>query len=219
METRIDSQKMKELLKLYFIMGSVNVAEDPVQVLREAIDGGVTLFQFREKGRRALTGEAKWRLARRLQDVCRACGVPFIVNDDVELALRLDADGVHVGQEDEPVSRVREKIGGKILGVSAHNLEEAQTAIAQGADYLGVGPVFPTSTKEDAGAVQGPEGIRRLRENGITVPIVAIGGIAPDNVSSVIEAGADGIAVISAICQAPSAKEAARRLRKEVIAR
>lgn len=213
---RIASGEMKERLAVYFIMGSRNSERPAADVLKEALDGGVTLFQFREKGPGALKEADKEALARQLQRLCRAYGVPFIVNDDVELALAIDADGVHVGQDDEDARCVREKIGDKILGVSAHNVEEAMAAVDAGADYLGVGPIYPTSSKEDAKEAQGPDVLRRLREAGITIPIVAIGGITAANAKTVVEAGADGVSVISAIASAPSPKAAAAALAEAV---
>jgi thiamine-phosphate pyrophosphorylase len=213
---RIDSTEMRSRLELYLVMGSVNCVKDPVQVLEEAIAGGITIFQLREKGKGALQGNEKFEFAKKLQHLCKKEGIPFIVNDDVELALALDADGMHVGQEDENAHEVRRRIGNKILGVSAHNLEEAQNALRQGADYLGVGPMYETKTKPDARQVQGPLIIQHLRKNGIDAPIVGIGGIAPGGAGPVIQAGADGIAVISAISQAESPREAAYRLLQEV---
>ncbi|MGP4079866.1 thiamine phosphate synthase [Pseudalkalibacillus sp. R45] len=201
---------LRELLKLYFIMGSPNCNRDPRDVLRGAIDGGVTLFQFREKGEGALTGDAKREFAMELHEICRKAGVPFIVNDDVALALEIGADGVHVGQEDETIEVVRKKIGSKILGVSAHDVEEARDAVVKGADYIGVGPMFATKTKADAREVRGPEMIERIREAGITLPIVGIGGIQASNAGEVMSAGADGVSVISAISQAEDPKRAAR---------
>lgn len=213
---RISSENMKEQLRMYFIMGSNNCQKDPFDVLTEAIEGGITLFQFREKGQGALSGKEKYAFAKELQAICRKHRIPFIVNDDVELALELDADGVHIGQEDERADLVRKKIGDKILGVSAHNLEEARRAIEQGADYLGVGPIFPTSTKEDAKEAQGVVVLRTLREHGLSIPIVGIGGITPHNAKEVIVAGADGVSVISAISLAASPRENARMLVKAV---
>jgi thiamine-phosphate pyrophosphorylase len=209
---RISSEKIREWLKVYFIMGSNNCKKNPSDVLTEAIAGGITLFQFREKGHGAFTGEKKYAFAKELQAICKKHGVPFIVNDDVELAIALDADGVHIGQDDEQADIVRQKIGDKILGVSAHNLEEAKRAIEQGADYIGVGPIFPTSTKEDAKEAQGTSIIRFLRDSGIDIPIVAIGGITHENASEVIAAGADGVSVISAIASAESPFDATRQL-------
>ncbi|MGG0237927.1 thiamine phosphate synthase [Bacillus rhizoplanae] len=209
---RIDKQYMSELLQVYFIMGSNNCRKDPLQVMKEALDGGITIFQYREKGEEALTGEERYAFAKQLQSLCKEYNVPFIVNDDVELALELDADGVHVGQDDEGIKTVREKMGDKIIGVSAHTIEEARFAIENGADYLGVGPIFPTNTKKDAKAVQGTEGLRFFRESGVEIPIVGIGGITIENAASVIEAGADGVSAISAISLADSPYNSTKKL-------
>lgn len=201
------------MLQLYFIMGSVNCRLSPAETLTQAIAGGITLFQFREKGPGALSGDAAFELAVQLQGICRQHHIPFIVNDDVELAIALDADGVHVGQEDEPARSIRQRLGAhKIVGVSAHNLAEAQQAVADGADYLGIGPVYPTSSKDDARAVQGTQVIEQLRHSGLTVPLVGIGGITAGNVPPVIKAGADGISVISAVASAGDIRAAARQL-------
>lgn len=213
---RIDKQHMSELLQVYFIMGSNNCRKDPLQVMKEALDGGITIFQYREKGDGALTGEERYAFAKQLQSLCKEYNVPFIVNDDVELALKLDADGVHVGQDDEGIRTVREKMGDKMIGVSAHTIEEARFAIENGADYLGVGPIFPTNTKKDAKAVQGTEGLRFFRESGIEIPIVGIGGITIENAVSVLEAGADGVSVISAISLADSPYNSTKRLAEQV---
>ncbi|MEI4831769.1 thiamine phosphate synthase [Bacillus sp. FJAT-53711] len=213
---RIDKQHMSELLQVYFIMGSNNCRKDPLQVMKEALDGGITIFQYREKGDGALTGEERYAFAKQLQSLCKEYNVPFIVNDDVELALELDADGVHVGQDDEGIRTVREKMGDKMIGVSAHTIEEARFAIENGADYLGVGPIFPTNTKKDAKAVQGTEGLCFFRESGIEIPIVGIGGITIENAASVLEAGADGVSVISAISLADSPYNSTKRLAEQV---
>jgi thiamine-phosphate pyrophosphorylase len=208
--------KLQENLSVYFIMGSTNCLNDPMEVLREAIKGGITIFQFREKGEGALTGRAKFTLAKDLQTICRDHRIPFIVNDDIELALALDADGVHIGQEDEPVKAVRDLLGKKILGVSVHSMEEAVMAIEQGADYFGIGPVFPTRTKLDAKPSRGTILIEELRANGFEIPIVGIGGITIENADSVIQAGADGVSVITAISHATSPFEAAQALKMNV---
>lgn len=214
--SRIQSDVMRELLKVYFIAGSVNCQKDLVSVLEEAIAGGVTLFQYREKGNGALTGDAKYELAKRVQELCKSKNIPFIVNDDVDLALKLDADGVHIGQEDEAAASVREKIGDKILGISVHTLEQAQKAVAQGADYFGVGPIFSTQTKEDARDAQGTALIDLFKNHKIETPIVAIGGITAENTPPIIKAGADGVSVISAISQADSVYKAAKKLKEAV---
>jgi thiamine-phosphate pyrophosphorylase len=213
---RIDSEALKEALKVYFIFGSNNCLKNPIEVLEEAIAGGISIFQFREKGKDALQGLEKVELAKVLQSICKENGIPFIVNDDIELALEISADGVHIGQEDEPVESVREKIGDRILGVSAHTMKEAQAAVDAGADYLGIGPIFPTKTKEDAKAVQGTVLIEELRVNQFTIPLVGIGGITAENANSVIKSGADGVSVITAISLAQNIKDATRQLRKSV---
>lgn len=213
-------KNLQELLKVYFIMGSPNCKKAPVEVLTEAIAGGITLFQFREKGDGALTGTAKFYLAKELKHICREHHIPFIVNDDIELALKLDADGVHIGQDDELVHIVRKKIGpGKILGVSVHTLAEAVAAQQNGADYFGIGPIFPTATKKDAKPSQGTKLIEKLRREGFMIPIVGIGGITSENAATVINAGADGVSVISAIAQATSPLEAVKALKREVFQR
>ncbi|USB33083.1 thiamine phosphate synthase [Paenibacillus sp. YPG26] len=215
--SRISSAALRSLLKVYFIMGSVNCRLDPSEVLTEALTGGITLFQFREKGNGALTGRGKLELARSLMQLCRAHGVPFIVNDDLELAIALDADGIHVGQDDAPAGMIRRRLGaGKIIGVSAHNLQEAQQAIQDGADYLGVGPVYPTNSKADAQPVRGTQLIEELRMRGIDIPLVGIGGITLSNAAPVIAAGADGISLISAIAQADQISDTARGFVKKV---
>ncbi|MFP7300376.1 thiamine phosphate synthase [Neobacillus niacini] len=214
--TMRNNERLRDLLKVYFIMGSPNCMEDPVQVLKDAIEGGITLFQFREKGAGAFTGDKKAVLAKELQNICQEYHIPFIVNDDIELAIALNADGVHIGQEDESVEEVRRKLGDKIIGVSVHSYEEAMAALAGGADYFGIGPIFPTATKEDAKPSNGTKLIEELRDHGVSIPIVGIGGISAANAETVIQAGADGVSVITAISHATSVREAAKALRKSV---
>ena len=198
---------------MYFIMGTANCSRAPEEVLSEAIAGGITMFQFREKGPGALTGSARLELARTLQQLCRSHSIPFIVNDDIHLAIALDADGIHVGQDDEPARSIREQIGAnKIVGVSAHSLEEARQAISDGADYLGIGPIYPTISKLDAKEVQGTAVIEAIRAQEISIPLVGIGGINIQNASPVINAGADGISVISLIAAAAAIRETTRQL-------
>lgn len=214
---QLSNEKMKALLKLYFIMGSPNCIKDPRETLTEAIKGGVTLFQFREKGAGALTGDAKRTLARELQIICKEHDIPFIVNDDLDLAVELEADGVHIGQEDAPADFVRTIIGpNRILGVSAHTLEEAARAIEQGADYLGIGPIYPTQTKEDAKPAKGMALVKALRNESIHIPIVGIGGIKAENAEHVIKEGADGVSLITAISHAEDPFLAATTLAKAI---
>lgn len=214
-EGRIDEARMRSYLRLYLVLGSSNCKTEPAAVVEEAIRGGATMIQFREKGPKALKLAAKEELARRIQAICRRHGVPFIVNDDVELALALNADGVHIGQDDEPAALVRKHIGNKILGVSVHSTVEALLAEQQGADYLGVGPIYPTASKEDAQQPQGTDVIQRLSEI-TSLPIVGIGGITVERASQVMQAGADGVAVISAITHAKDIYQAAKILDSKV---
>lgn len=207
---------MKQLLRVYLVMGSVNCEDEPETVLEKAISGGITLFQYREKGDGALTGTERLETAVRLKKRCHAHGVPFIVNDDVNLAMKVDADGVHVGQEDECAETVRKRIGNKILGVSAHDVREAEAAVRQGADYLGVGPMYWTGTKEDIREVRGPDVIREIRRFLPAFPIVGIGGITPSRVRPVMEAGADGVAVISAITRSADPHDSTKHISREM---
>lgn len=197
-------------------MGSNNCQTEPTFVLEQAIKGGITIFQFREKGTGAYTGDEKYHFAKQLQAICKENKIPFIVNDDIELALLLDADGVHIGQEDESAQAVRRKIGDKILGVSTHNLKEVKKAIAEGADYIGIGPIYTTKTKEDAQSAQGTVLIKEVRSMGIDIPIVGIGGITSGNTAPIIKSGADGVAVITDISLANDSKENARKLVKTI---
>ena len=212
------SATIRQSLKLYFIMGSTNCPKNPVEILSEAIAGGITLFQFREKGTGALTGQAKLELAKKLQQLCMEHNIPFIVNDDISLAIAIGADGVHVGQDDEPAGSIRARLGpDAIIGVSTHTLEEAQQALRDGANYLGIGPIFPTQSKDDAKDVLGTSLIEELRAKGIQIPLVGIGGITIDNAASVVHAGADGVSVISAIAGADSVQDAVTRFIREIV--
>ena len=174
-----------------------------------AIRGGATFLQLREKD---MPYEAFCREADEIGALCRAYRVPFVINDNVEVALASGADGVHVGQHDRTASDVRRLIGpDKILGVSAQTVEQARLAEAQGADYLGVGSVFPTSTKLDADAVSYETLCEICRA--VSIPVVAIGGITRENLPQLTGSGIDGIAVISAIFAQPDIESATRALR------
>lgn len=183
------------------------------EVIAAAIRGGATIVQYREKN---ASTRHMIDAALELRDLCRAHGVPFIVNDRVDVALAVDADGVHVGQDDMPTSLAHKLIGREqILGVSAENIEQARAAMADGADYLGVGAIFATATKPDAGEPIGIAGLLKIARVS-TVPIVGIGGINTPNAASVIRAGAAGVAVVSAIVSAGDVERAARELRRIV---
>lgn len=180
------------------------------EVVKESLDGGVTFLQLREK---QLDEDHFLEEAKKLQGLCSEYNVPFIINDNVEIALAINADGVHIGQSDMEMKEAREKLGpDKIIGVSAHTKEEALLAQAQGADYLGVGAVFPTSSKDDAESVS----YEILKEicDVVSIPVVAIGGITKDNLHQLSGSGISGISVISAIYAQPDIKEAARELKQ-----
>lgn len=217
MNGRIPSEIMRGHLRMYLVIGSVNCKKEPEAVVQEALAGGATMVQFREKGRGALDGEPRAALGGRIRQLCRKAGVPFIVNDDVDLALRLDADGVHIGQDDEAADVVRQRIGSRILGVSAYTVEEARRAIRHGADYVGVGPIYATASKADAKEAQGPSMIRAMRAAGIDLPLVGIGGITAERSPEVISAGADGVAVISAVTQAAKVRDEVTLIKERVI--
>ncbi|WP_172370473.1 thiamine phosphate synthase [Sporosarcina jiandibaonis] len=208
----------KSKLQLYFIMGTPNIGDrDPLTVLEGALKGGITAFQLREKGEGALVGAELKELAAKCKALCDEYKVPFIINDDVDLALEIDADGVHIGQEDGVVSEVRSKIGpDKILGVSTHSVNEALTASDAGANYVGVGPLFETDSKENAGAAVGPELVKEIVSHLPGLCIVGIGGITEGKASKVIHAGASGVAVISAIAKAENTEEATRNIKGRV---
>lgn len=203
---------MKKHLRKYFIMGSQNCERDPEEILREAIAAGITVFQFREKGTGSLSGEEKIQLGKRLREICRDGGIPFIINDDIELAELLDVDGIHVGQDDTDVEVLREKFPDLYIGLSVSNEKELANSPIHLVDYVGAGPVFATSSKEDAKKPVGIEWIQRLRKKHPELPIVAIGGINESNAHQIIEAGADGVAVISAITKSKNIIETVRNL-------
>lgn len=177
--------------------------------VRESISGGATTIQLREK---SLGYEAFKSQALEIQSLCREYHVPFIINDNVNLAVDVNADGVHVGQDDMSASNVREIIGvGKILGVSVRTAEEAILAERNGADYLGAGAVFHTGSKSDAVDIS-HEALRGICE-AVKIPVVAIGGINAGNIHLLAGSGIDGVAVISAIFAADDIRGAAENLR------
>lgn len=179
------------------------------QQVEAALKGGVTCVQLREK---SLEEAAFLKEAKELCDLCRQYKVPFIVNDNVDIAIACNADGIHVGQEDMAAGEVRRRVGeGMILGVSVHTVKEALEAVRNGADYLGLGAVFPTSTKTDADQMT-DETLRAIR-SAVDVPIVAIGGINKENIGRLSGSGVDGVALVSAIFSAEDIESACRELR------
>lgn len=185
---------------LYLILDpSVCPTHTLVDVLKEAVEAGVRLFQYRDK--HASMRDA-YHLATRLRRAAADAGALFIVNDRCDLALAVEADGVHLGQSDFPLAEARVLLGpGNIIGVSTHNANQVKEVAAGGPDYLGFGPIFETKTKQDHETVVGVEGLRAIRPL-TKLPIFAIGGITVDTVAQVKQAGADGVTVISAILNA-----------------
>ncbi|MCE4957611.1 thiamine phosphate synthase [Macrococcoides caseolyticum] len=198
----------RKLLRVYFIAGSQDTkAGNLEEILKQALDAGITLYQFREKGEGALTGRDKETLARRLFELCKAHNVPFIVNDDIELAKKINADGIHLGQDDEKVENIIDDFQGKIIGLSVSNFDEYDQSDLTHVDYIGVGPVYETSSKSDAKKPGGIELIRKMRLYDEEIPIVAIGGITSKNCEMIIDAGADGISTISSITQSDNIEQ------------
>lgn len=181
------------------------------ELTRLGIAGGADTIQLREK-----TGSTRRMIevAKSMVAVCRQAGVPFIVNDRIDVAVASGADGVHLGQNDFPIPLARSLLGkDKLIGGSAATLEEARICLAEGADYIGFGPVYVTGSKEDAGPVSGAAVLKQVVET-IPLPIIAIGGITAENVGEVVRAGVYGIAVISAICCQIDPEGATRALQK-----
>jgi len=187
----------------------LSLGRSHLEVAQAAIDAGARLIQFREK---EMSTREMVETARQLRKLTRESGATLIVNDRLDVALAVDADGIHVGQDDLPAQIAREFLGaGKIIGVSASTLDEALRAVQDGADYLGVGPVFATGSKADAGVPIGLEGLAAIKRH-VSIPIVAIGGITHGNLADVIAAGADGVAVISAVVSQADITAATRHL-------
>lgn len=204
----------KENLLLYAVTDrSFTGRQTLLQQIEAALTGGVTLVQLREK---QMDEEDFIREAREVRELCHRFSVPLIINDRVDVALVSGADGVHVGMEDCPVAEIRKKTGKDfIIGATAKTVEQARKAEADGADYLGVGAVFPSPTKKNAIRITNEQ----LREicTSVSIPAVAIGGICLDNVSELAGCGMDGIAVVSAVFAADDIAEASRKLKRRVI--
>lgn len=182
---------------------------DLVTAVLQAVAGGVTVVQLREK---EASSRDFFQLALALKEALRPRHVPLIINDRLDIALAVDAAGLHVGQSDLPAKVARALLGpDKILGLSISKREEIQEGLEAGVDYFGAGPVFATGTKGDAGAPIGLDGLHRLRQ-ATRLPLVAIGGINAENLPEVQKTGVDGVAVVSAIMGAPDIEKAAQRM-------
>lgn len=199
----------KKDLLLYAVTDRKSDEEAFYIQVEESLKGGVTFLQLREKN---LNEEAFLKEAIKLKKLCRKYEIPFVINDNVEVAVKADADGVHVGQSDMESGEVRKLLGqDKIIGVSAHTVEEAQKAEKNGADYLGVGAMFPTNSKNDANSVS-LETLKAICSS-VSIPVIAIGGITADNMSVLKGTGICGIAVISAIYSSKDIANSAVKLK------
>ncbi|WP_216829998.1 thiamine phosphate synthase [Alkalihalobacterium elongatum] len=182
--------------KLYTITGEeFHPNRDMITVMEEAIKGGSDIIQLRDK---TSSKKVVFEKAKQLREITKKYGVTFIVNDHIDVALAVDADGIHIGQDDLPIEEARKIVGNKIIGLSTHAIEEARAAQKNGADYIGVGPIFPTKSKVDVVDPVTTDYIRQVVKE-ITIPFVAIGGIKLHNVDQVLEAGASRICAISEI--------------------
>ena len=203
-------KELKDSLLLYAVTDRhwLKPGESLIEKVKEALDGGASFIQLREKN---LCEKEFEQEAVKIKALCAQYKVPFVINDNVELAKKIDCDGVHVGQDDMEASAVRKYLGSdKIVGVSAQTVEEALLAQKNGADYLGVGAVFPTGSKDDAIEVA-PSELKKICQT-VDIPVIAIGGITEQNMFSLKDSGIVGIAVISAIFAQNNITEATKRL-------
>ncbi len=192
---------------------SIQSRFDHVQLATMAVRGGADVIQYRRKD--GSTREMI-REARRIREITRRAGISLIINDRIDVAMAADADGVHLGTEDFPIAIARRLLGPhRILGGAGGSIDEARMSAAAGADYLGCGPIHPTSTKSDAGEATGPSLLLEVGK-AVRLPLIAIGGITEANAAVVLQAGAHGIAVVSAVCGSPEPEEAVRALRRIV---
>ena len=201
---------MKHIGKLHVLTDTILQSRfSHAELTRLAIAGGADTIQYRQKN--GSTREMI-EIAQNMKRMCTEAGVTFIANDRLDVAIAAEADGVHLGQDDFPVPLARELLGeGRIIGGSAATIEEARKCLSEGADYVGFGPVFPTTSKDDAGPVSGIDILKQVVET-IPLPIIAIGGIGAENIPYVMRTGAHGIAVISAVCCQDDPEQATRSL-------
>ena len=203
----------KQNMLLYAVTDRAWVGKQSLyEQVESALKGGVTCVQLREK---ELDDEAFLKEAVEIHALCQRYGVPFFVNDNVDIAIRCHAEGIHVGQEDMAAAQVRQRVGDEMMiGVSVHSVEEALEAVRHGADCLGVGAAFSTHTKADVDVL--PEGMMKAICDAVDIPVVAIGGIHRENLLQLVGCGEAGIAVISAIFAQPDIEAACRELREMV---
>lgn len=186
-----------------------SVGRSNIEVVKQWIDAGIKVIQYREKDKSMKLKYQECKIIRRLT---KEAGVFFIVNDDIDLAMMVQADGVHIGQDDFPLKAVRELVGDMMIGISTHSPQQAQEAVASGADYIGVGPIFKTSTKKNVCQPVGLEYLDYVVKN-ITIPFVAIGGITESNVAEVVKTGAQCIAMVTEITKSHDMGDKIRKVR------
>lgn len=192
---------------LYFITDSKLTKKTVIDNVKSAVKGGVKIIQYREK---EASAEQMLEEAKEIKKLCQKNNVIFLVNDRIDIALAADADGVHLGQDDARYETARKLLGkNKIIGLTTHNVKESVEAERLGADYIGLSPIFPTSTKDDAGKACGTEMIALVKKY-VKIPIVAIGGINESNIGQVLGAGAKNMAIISAILAKDSVERAVK---------
>ncbi|MGE0084342.1 MAG: thiamine phosphate synthase [Desulfococcaceae bacterium] len=207
----MDREQMQKILRFYYITDDKVPHFPPAEQVRIAIKGGATLIQYRNK---SFSPDRHLEELVVIREMCQNTGIPLIVNDNIALALQIMADGVHLGQDDALPADARKMMGkDAIVGATVSNLEELAKTDLTPCDYMGTGPVFPTTTKANAKAVKGLAGFRKIAEIA-PVPVVAIGGITAETALSCFEHGASGIAVISYISRAENPSENARKLGK-----
>ncbi len=208
--SHISLKQLAHKLSVYVVTDEREDVDEQLRVIEMALQGGATTIQLRRKRE---DGRALVEYGRRIRELAYRYNALYIVNDRVDIALLTDADGVHVGQSDISCQDVRRLVGDRIVGVSARTLVEAKTAFEDGADYIGAGAIFTTQSKDDA-VVCGLSGLEAMAKAVPQIPIVAIGGINLQNAPDVLSAGADGLAVVSAIMQAVDPTSASREFHK-----
>jgi len=199
---------------LYIITDQrISHGKSHLEVAEAALTGGATVIQFRDK---EMEDSEAIEVCRKIYELTKKKGISFIVNDRVEVTRIVQADGVHLGQEDQSLDFARKILNqNQIIGISVDTAEQAIEAEKEGADYLGVGPIYPTATKLDAGRALGVTRLKEIKE-AVSIPVIAIGGIDEDNLEEVLRAGADGVAVISAVVGAPDITQACRKLKNKI---
>jgi len=199
---------------LYIITDQrISHVKSHLEVAEAVLAGGATVIQFRDK---EMEDSEAIEVCRKIYELTKKKGIPFIVNDRVEVAKIVKADGVHLGQEDQSLDFARKILNqNQIIGISVETVEQAIKAEKEGADYLGVGPIYPTATKLDAGRELGVARLKEIKE-AVNIPVIAIGGINENNLEEVLKVGADGVAIISAVVGAPDITQACRKLKNKI---